>query len=150
MFDPETIMDVELDGSNSTQVIPVPEKDDYIGLIKDEKSIIPNKFYNTETGKTSYSLDIVWHLDDEDAKAVTGKEEPTVRQKIWLDVTPDGKIDMSEGKNVGLGRLREAIGKNEGAFSFRDLVGQIAQLRVKHRMNGEDTYAEVRGVKAAA
>jgi len=57
---------------------------------------------------------------------------------------------MSEGKNVGLGRLREAIGKNEGAFSFRDLVGQIAQLRVKHRMNGEDTYAEVRGVKAAA
>jgi hypothetical protein len=58
---------------------------------------------------------------------------------------------MGKGKNVSLGRLREATGLNEKGrpFGFRMLVGQMARVRVKHRpdnKNPEIVYAEVDAV----
>jgi hypothetical protein len=36
---------------------------------------------------------------------------------VWLDVDDNGNLDTSEGRNVGLGRLRKALGQNEGAWN---------------------------------
>jgi len=65
-----------------------------------------------------------------------------------LDLDSQGRVDMSKGKNIGLGRLREAVGKNnEGEqFSFSMLPGLMAKIAVTHRINGEDTFAEVKAV----
>jgi hypothetical protein len=55
---------------------------------------------------------------------------------------------MSKGKNIGLGRLREAVNMNDEntPFSFAMLPGQAATISVSHRVNGEETYSEVKGV----
>ena len=65
-----------------------------------------------------------------------------------LDTNPQGGLDMSAGKNVGLGRLREAVGKNDPdvAFSFHQLPGAAGKVSVTHRLVGEDTFAEIKAV----
>jgi hypothetical protein len=54
--------------------------------------------------KTGVALDVTWAIEDDEAKATTGRDVVTARQGIMLDLTPDGAIDMGEGKNVALGR----------------------------------------------
>jgi hypothetical protein len=70
-----------------------------------------------------------------------------------LDLDPNGGLDMAEGKNVGLGRLREALGLNDPteSFSFNMLPGRMAKVRVGHREDSRDPeikYAEVQAVVA--
>ena len=64
-----------------------------------------------------------------------------------LDLTPSGSLDTSKGKNIGLGRLREAVGQNKPgqAFSFQNLPGLMAKITIKHRLVDDDTFAEVKG-----
>ena len=59
---------------------------------------------------------------------------------------------MGKGKNVALGRLREALGQNTPGkpWSFGMLVGQVAKVAVKHRItDAGDTFAEVKRVLPA-
>jgi hypothetical protein len=65
-----------------------------------------------------------------------------------LDLTPGGGLDLGKGKNVGLGRLREAVRLNDSSkpFSFAQLPGQAARVTVSHRIDGEDTYSEIKKV----
>ncbi len=60
-----------------------------------------------------------------------------VSQTIFLDVTPSMQLDMSEGKNVQLGRLREAIGQNNPGqpWKFSDVLGQVCKVQVSHDLN---------------
>ena len=52
---------------------------------------------------------------------------------IFLDLTPQCYLDMGEGKNVGLGRLREAVGQNTpDPWTFQNLVGALCQVLVEH------------------
>lgn len=149
-FDPESILDISIEESNSTEVILIPETDEILGLIESEKSIEVKQYNNAETGKTTTVLNVTYLLDDEELKKLIGRDKPMIRQSVFIDLTEDGRIDTADGRNVGLGLLREAIGKNEGAFSFRDLVGQVLTLRIKHREDKDGvTRAEVRSVKAA-
>ena len=91
--------------------------------------------------------DIVYELDDQAARTATGLDTPTVRQSVFLDLTPNGKLDMSKGKNIGLGKLREALGLNDPnkPFSFADLPGRAAIVTVEHTPGKEpgDVYANV-------
>ena len=67
---------------------------------------------------------------------------------IAYHTTPQGGLDTSKGKNIGLGRLREAVNKNADGvpFSFEMLPGLSARISVSHRVNGEDVYADVKSV----
>ena len=144
-FDAESFLDVEVEGSNTTEYTPVPEMDDALSLIKDVSAAQSSK-----DDKVYTRLNVVYIIQEEEAQEATKLEEPTVRQTIFLDMTDDGRIDMSEGKNIQLGRLRAACGLNEGAFSFRQLQGQNVRTRIKHRSGDEgEIYAEVKGVKPA-
>ena len=89
-----------------------------------------------------------WIVEDANVKALLGRDTVTVKQGIMLDTTPQGGLDTSKGKNIGLGRLREAVNKNADGvpFSFDMLPGLSARISVSHRVNGEDVYAEVKSV----
>jgi hypothetical protein len=65
-----------------------------------------------------------------------------------LDINDAGNLDMSKGRNVQLGRLREALGLNTPgqAFSFQMIPGRAAKILVKQRVEGEDIFADVKGV----
>jgi len=142
MIDPESFMSQTVEGSNSTENIQPPNAE-YLAVIDSVK---------IRTPKSSVILDITWLIDDASGELakVTGRDENKVRQSIFLDLTDSGGLDMGQGKNVHLGRLREALGMNEGTFSFNDLVGKVATIRTEQRMYEGSTFCDVKGVAKAA
>lgn len=140
-FDADSFLAAAVSGSNSTKVTPCPIGD-YMGVIE---KVAARQWQSKDGSKTGISLDVFWLVEDEGVKQTLGRTEVVVKQGVMLD-TIGGGLDMSEGKNVALGRLREATGTNDGQFSFNMLPGQAAKISVEHRVVGEDTYAEVKKV----
>lgn len=71
--------------------------------------------------------------------------EPTVRWEEFLDLTAEGGLDVSEGKNIKLGKLRHALGQNsDESWTINDMKGAVCGGRIKHKLNGDgDAYAVI-------
>ncbi len=143
-FDPQAFLDSSVTEANDTKVIPVPIGE-YLGVIE---KLAPRQWQSKDGTQSGLALDITWLIEDDEVKQFLGRDTVTVRQGIMLDVLPNGSLDMSKGKNIGLGRLREAVGMNNPGqpFSFLQLPGQMARVSVKHRLVEDDTFAEVKAV----
>lgn len=144
MFDPNQFLSETIVGSNDTRYIPVPQGE-YPAIIKSVAARqMPSK---ADPSKQVTVTDIVYEIDDSTVREVTGLDNPTVRQSVFLDLTPQGKLDMSKGKNIGLGKLRDALGLNDPSkpFSFADLPGRAAIIAVEHTpgKNEGEVYANV-------
>ena len=143
-FDAQSFLDAAVSSSNDTKVIPVPAGE-YMGIID---KVVPRQWQSKDGTKTGISLDVFWLIEDQGVKEFLGRETVTCKQGIMLDTTPQGGLDMSKGQNVGLGRLREAVGKNTPGetFTFGMLPGLSARVSVAHRATDTDVYAEVKQV----
>lgn len=143
MFDPEIFLQSSIQGANDTKTIPVPIGE-YTAVIE---KITPRQWQSKDGSQTGIALDVQWLIDDQSVKEALGRDSVTCKQGIMLD-TNNGALDMSKGKNIGLGRLREAVGLNDPSkpFSFHELPGRVAKISVSHRISGEDTYSEVKAV----
>jgi hypothetical protein len=102
-FNPESFMNSTVSEANSTQYEQVPEGEFSAAI----DTVTPR---TTGTGKAL--LSVKWKVDDEGVRTTTGMAEPSVFQTVWLDVTESGGLDFSRGKNVQLGKLRDALGQN--------------------------------------
>lgn len=124
-FDPEQFKHVEIEGSMDTEIIP-PDEGVYTATV-DNWNVTGG---TSQKGNDWARLDVTWELDDADGtqQAKTGRDKITARQSIFLDLTDEGNIDTSKGRNVQLGRLREALGLNDGRFAFDMLDGQQAKV----------------------
>jgi hypothetical protein len=144
---PQDFLDQTVTGQNSTQRIPVPAAE-YPALI--DKVEYRQMNLPSQPGEIRHVCDVTYSIDDANVKEITGLPKPTVRQTLWLDLTADGKLDMSKGKNVDLGRLREALGLNdpEKPFSFSQLKGMACFIKVEHNpsKDGKDVFANVASV----
>jgi len=143
-FNPDLFMQTSSTESLSTKLIPVPEGE-FPGVIK---SVTPRTLPSG-----SAVVDVVWGIDSPEVASVTGIANPTVRQSLWLDLTESGGLDFSKGKNVQLGRLREAVGQNKAgkAWAPSMLMGAAAKIKVTQSpdKNDPDTiYANVSAVSA--
>jgi hypothetical protein len=143
-FDAQSFLDSSVSGSNDTKVIPVPVGE-YMGIIS---KVAPRQWQSKDGTQSGVALDIFWLIEDANVKQYLNREEVLVKQGLMLDLTDTGALDMTKGKNIGLGRLREAIGKNDAneQFSFAMLPGMSAKVVVSHRVNGEDTFPEIKQV----
>lgn len=143
-FDADQFLSATVTGALDTKVIPVPIGE-YQGVIE---KIVPRQWQSKDGTTTGIALDIFWLVEDQGVKDYLNRETVTCKQGIMLDTDPQSGLDMSKGKNIGLGRLREAVGLNNPGepFSFHQLPGQMAKINVQHRVNGEDTFAEVKAV----
>lgn len=141
-FDPDMFMNTSTTDANDTSYVPVPVGE-FRAAITDVKA---------GTAGDKPVLNLTWTIDDDNVRKETGLEKPTVRQTIWLDLTPQGGLDMGKGKNVGLGKLREALGQNRPgqAWSPGLLNGQVAMVMVAHRSgkNPGEIFADVKAVSA--
>lgn len=144
MFDADSFLNASIQGSNSTKVTPVPIGE-YHGVIE---KVVPRQWQSKDGSQTGVALDVFWLIEDADVKAFLGRDTVSCKQGIMLDISSTGGLDMAPGKNVGLGRLREAVGQNDASkpFSFQNLPGMSAKVGVEHRVNGEDVFAEVKKV----
>ena len=143
-FDAQSFLDATVSSSNSTRVIPVP-LGEYMGIID---KVSPRQWQSKDGTQSGIALDVIWLVEDAGVKQALGRDTVTVKQGIMLDLNTSGGLDLGDGKNIGLGRLREAVGKNEEGqpFAFSMLPGLSAKISVTHRVNGEDTFAEVKAV----
>lgn len=145
MFDPEQFLNMQVTESNDTKTIPVPVGE-YTAVAEEVKCRQWQS--KQDPSKSGLTLDITWSIDDSTVKELLGRDKVTVRQGIMLDLTDSGGLDMGRGRNIGLGRLREALNLNTPGqpFSFSMVAGRIAKVSVSHRIDGENIYAEVKGV----
>lgn len=145
-FDPNQFLDAQFTEANDTVIVP-PDDGEYPAII--EKIEFRPWTSKADPSKSGVALDVTWELLSEAAKAKTGRDKVTVRQGLMLDMTADGTmIDMGKGKNISLGRLREAVGQNVGGrpWSPNQLFGQQAKVLVKQRIDNDQIYVDVKGV----
>lgn len=144
LFNPDTFLNSTFTEANDTQYIPVPEGEWQATIDKVEAKVV-----GQETPRPV--LNVTWKITDPAVQQATGRAENSVRQTIWLDVTESGGLDTGKGKNVGLGKLREALGQNTPGKAWTPgmLVGGVARVKVKHSIDKRDGVtinAEVSGV----
>ena len=145
MFSPEQFLDMQVTESNDTKTIPVPVGE-YTAVAEEVKCRQWQS--KKDPSMSGLALDIKWSIDDAAVKELLGRDKVTVNQGIMLELTDSGGLDMGKGRNIGLGRLREALGLNAPGqpFSFMMVSGRVAKISVSHRIDGENIYAEVKGV----
>lgn len=151
MLEPDSFLQMTVTGANATQV-ELPDDGDYNAIITDITARKVEFKKGDRAGQTGIGLDVTWTLDDPAMKEKLGRNA-TVRQSMLLDTTPTGGLDMGKGKNVSLGRLREALGQNKDgqAWGPAMLKGCMARITVKRRSDANDPakeYADVVGVKS--
>lgn len=144
MFDANSFMQSVTTEANDTKTIPCPVGE-YPGVID---KVEPKPW--AKDGKAGVTLEVTWSIEDDNVKALLNRQDVKVRQSVFLDVNlQTGQLMQGPGTNVSLGRLREAVGKNQPGeqFSLEMLPGLAAKVAVVHREHKGDTFAEV---KAAA
>lgn len=130
-FDPNAFLTQEQTVQNETEYTPIPEGD-YDAVIKDIVSDVTNG------GKPF--LNVIWLVDDESVRQHTGMTEPTCRQTVWLDLDANGRLEGGKNKNIGLGKLRAALGQNTGApWSPSQMLGQPAMVHIAPDKTGQYT-----------
>jgi hypothetical protein len=146
-FDPATFLNTQFTEENDTKITPVPAGE-YLALA-DKVDI---KSWSSKDGSSSgIKLEIVWEIQDDNVKALLGRDVVKVTQQQMLDLTETGQLDFSKGKNVGLGRIREALDLNKPGepFAFSMIQGRMAKVLVSHRTAGEDIYSEIKKIATA-
>lgn len=146
-FDPNTFLNSTIEEANDTKTIPCPAGE-YLA-VADKVEI---KTWAARDGSSSgLKLEILWDIADENVKALLDRDSVKVPQQQMLDLTDTGMLDTGKGKNVGLGRIREALGLNTPGepFSFGMIQGRMAKVIVSHRTVGEDIYGEIKKIAAA-
>ena len=147
MFDEASFLGTTTNEETSTQMIPVPEGE-YNAVIESLSA------RQGESDKGTFTiLDVTWNIDDAAVAKETGRDKNTCRQSLFLDMTADGGLDFSAGKNVQLGRLREALGQNKAgkAWSPSQMEGNVARVLVAHSIDKNDDsiiYANIKRVSA--
>lgn len=127
-FDPETFLDATFSESNATTFEPIPPGE-YPAVIDEIK------FSNgvSKDGNPWSRIEVKWVLEDKALAERLGRKVLSSRQNIMLDFLESGGLDMGKGRNINLGRLREAVDLNRPgeAFSFRMLTGRRAKVKVE-------------------
>ncbi len=149
-FDPSSFLDVNIQEANSTESTPCPEGE-YTAVSQEP---VVRQWTSQDGTKSGVAIDLNWEVDATSypsIKEATGRDKVFVKQGIMLDLNSNGGIETGKGANVALGRLRQALGLNKPgeSFSFRQLGGRVAKISVKHRIQGDATYADVKGVAPA-
>lgn len=144
-FDPQQFLDMQVTEQNDTKIIPIPVGE-WPAQVDDVK-VRPWQAKN-DSSKAGLALDVTWNIQDPGVLGIVQREKATVKQGLMLDLTEQGGLDMGKGKNVSLGRLREAVGLNTPGkpFAFSMLMGQMAKVKVEHRVVGEDIFSDVKAV----
>jgi hypothetical protein len=143
-FDPQAFLDTQTNESNDTRVIPCPVGE----WAADIDSVDVKSAVSQKTGEPWTKLNVKWKITNTEANTIADRDPIFVTQGVMLEITEAGGLDMGKGKNVQLGRLREAVGLNSpGApFSFRMLIGRSAKVKVDHREYEGNMFDEVKGV----
>jgi len=133
-FSPETFLDMTIDAPlERREPLPV---DDYTAVIGDVKARTWTS--SKDPSKTGIAWDVPLTIDVP-AELQSSLGLPATLQlkdSIMIDLTENGTIDTSKGKNGRLRMYREATNLNKpgDSFSARKLTGCVIKVKVTHEL----------------
>lgn len=156
-FDADAFMGQTVDAELDT-VVQIPPEGDYRAMIGSFDS--ETGFFAGEAGPNAKNPGkpfLIFRppfvLQDEprlaEVLAARGTEQIVVGHAgMFIDLSDTGALDVSKGKNVDLGKLRDAVGQNKTpGWKFSDLIGAgPVMVHIKHEKDKNDDtkkYARV-------
>lgn len=148
-FDAEAFQNAVISESNSTRTLPWPVGE-YVGTIKKAEIRSGTISKGERAGQPWAGVSIQVEVD---RSFIPEGASPTASGMVMLDLTDAGGLDFRPGRNVNLGRLREATGLNTPGqpFSFPMLEGRTVKISTGVRADKDDPdlqYTEIKGYKA--
>lgn len=146
-FDVDAFAAGSQEGQGDTRRLQIEEKE-YSAIIMGpwkEKT----KLVTTEKGSLQFV--VAWQPDDpEQAQRLKIDRLPLVFQRIFLDLTEQGALDMGPFKNAELNKLREVFGLNQPGvkWSWQDFLGKAAKIKLVYRPNPQDAQNPFQNVAA--
>ena len=150
-FDAEKFLNQTVTDPMSTVTIPCPEGE-FKAFIDDGERAVTFRDGGLDRNGNELSPQCVVQfaiMGDQIPNQFLKRDKVIVPMNIWLDVNGDA-LDLSEGKNVGLGRLRKALDQNDGPWNPMMMKGKgPVMIKVTQRSDKNDPtqkYAEVNRV----
>lgn len=146
MFDPQAFLDTTTTEQNDTVIVPCPVGE-WPGTVTDVAFKSGTIQKGDRVGEEWHKLNVKWEIVGTEANTIADREKIVVTQGVMLDVNGSG-LDMGKGKNIQLGRLREALGLNVPGqpFSPRMLLGRSGKVSISHREYEGRMVDDVKGV----
>ena len=149
-FDAEKFLNQTVNDPMSTSVIPCPEGE-FKAFVDDGDKAVSFREGGTDRNGNALSPQCVVLFaitGDQLPNQILKRDKVLVPMNCWLDITEDGNsLDLSEGKNVGLGRIRKALDQNEGSWNPLMMKGKgPVMIKVGQRSDKNDPtikYGEV-------
>lgn len=129
MIDVKQLLAASFTEPNATKREIIPAKD-YLAVIK---AVDLEVFPGVKDPTKSYlKLNLQYSIDDPALRAALAREEVVKFDNFLIDMTDAGTIDFGKGKNVKLGRLREACSQNTPGqpWGFPMLKGQVVRIKI--------------------
>lgn len=147
-FDAEAFQNAVFSDANSTRTMPWPEGE-YTGTIKKAEIRSGTISKGERQGQPWAGLSVQVEVD---RSFLPEGVSSVASGMVMLDLTDAGGLDMRPGRNVNLGRLREAAGLNQPGqpFSFPMLEGRTVKISTGTRVDKSDPelqYTEIKGFK---
>ncbi len=159
-FDADAFMGQTVDGALDTTIV-IPPEGDYRAMIGSFDSETGFRTFTAKEGTKNAGKEYTifqppFVLQDDprlvEVKTARGQDQITVAHKgMFLDLTDQGGLDVGKGKNVDLGRLRDAVGQNtQPGWRFTNLIGAgPIMVHIFHEKDQQDEtkkYARINRV----
>ena len=147
-LNPEMLLESAINAPLDTKVIPCPEGE-YTMLI----SKLDIRTGTDKNGNGYTLLNVTLDVEDQAVREFTMRDKVYVQHSCKLDIAVNPTtglpmLDDGKGKNIDLGRLREAVDLNEDGqqFNMNMLLNRIVKGKVTQRTVEEtgEVYAEVK------
>lgn len=146
-FNADTFLSSTVQAAMDTAVTPIPEGDYPFQITKVDINSGTIKS-GDRAGKTWAQVKLKCECLDPNVAAELGRETVNQNAFIFLDLTEDESgLDIGTGKNVDLGKMREAVGQNDEdeEWNLAMLQGGTFLGTVKHKFrdDSQDPYGEM-------
>lgn len=147
MFDAEAFQNAIITDANSTNLVPWVPGDYMVSIKKVELKSGTVQKQGANYGKPWAGLSVQVEAD---RSILPEGASPYASGMVMLDLTDAGGLDTSKGRNIGLGRLREAAGCNIAgqAFQWSQLEGRTVKVSTGLRTDQNDPTIQYTEVKA--
>src|SRR6478735_2962768 len=116
-FNPQAFMEATIQGALDTRRVPCPQGD-FPGVIEKIEPKSGENKQGERVGQTWAALEVTYKLEHPEITSVTGLPFALSRQCVMIDITDEGGMDRSKGKNIRVGKLREACNENDAGKPF--------------------------------
>jgi hypothetical protein len=135
MFDVDTFLNTPISEPMSTRYTIAPE-----GIFMLQIEDVSAASGTSDNGPW-LRLDITYTLTDPSVLDALNTRRLIVRGgRLFLDLNPDGSLDLRDGRNVRLGKLRDAVKQNtrNQPWSPSMLKGQMVAGQIRHSPSRND------------